>query len=197
MPKDYKNINKKKPSTKNRLGGLLSFTTGLVVGLFVAFVVYLHEHQTGIESLSVSGPDITVTDTKNMQGNNDQTETLNDIKPETKFDFYKILPSIEVNVSEWVADDTSSLKPDSGMQGLYVLQVGSFKEYKSADEIKARLALIGIRADIQRVVINGRDVRHRVRVGPYKDPEKLHEVRKHLLANKLDFMLLKLGKDDV
>ena len=75
--------------------------------------------------------------------------------------------------------------------------MGSFEQYEAADEVKAQLALLGINADIQRVVINGRDIRHRVRVGPYKDPAKLQEIRDRLLANNFDFMLLKLKMDDI
>ena len=70
--------------------------------------------------------------------------------------------------------------------------MGSFKEFKAADQVKARLALIGINADIQRVVINGQDVHHRVRVGPYKEREKITQIRERLMADNLEFMLLKL-----
>ena len=80
---------------------------------------------------------------------------------------------------------------------MFVLQVGSFKEFSAADEIKAKLAMMGVTADIQRVVINGQDVRHRVRIGPYKNSEKLKHDRDTLLANDLDFMLLKLKMEDI
>ena len=56
---------------------------------------------------------------------------------------------------------------------------------------------MGVTADIQRVVINGQDVRHRVRIGPYEDPHKLQEAKDRLLANDLDFMLLKLKMEDI
>jgi cell division protein FtsN len=104
---------------------------------------------------------------------------------------------MEVNVSEWVAGEESSVEPSTEKDSLYILQVGSFKDFKAADEIKARLALMGIDADIQRVVINGRDVRHRVRVGPYRNKDELHKARKRLQENNLDYMLLKLQVDDI
>ena len=80
---------------------------------------------------------------------------------------------------------------------MFVLQVGSFKQFEAADEIKAKLALMGVTADIQRVVINGQDVRHRVRIGPYKDSNQLQQTKNRLLANDLDFMLLKLKMEDI
>ena len=56
---------------------------------------------------------------------------------------------------------------------------------------------MGVTADIQRVVINGQDVRHRVRIGPYKDSNQLQQTKNRLLANDLDFMLLKLKMEDI
>ena len=40
-------------------------------------------------------------------------------------------------------------------------------------------------------------IRYRVRVGPYKDHAKLEEARKLLLANNLDYVLLKLKVSDM
>ena len=57
--------------------------------------------------------------------------------------------------------------------------------------------MIGIHAGIQRVVINGQDARHRVRIGLYKVPEKLKQTREQLMKNGLDFMLLKLTMEDI
>ena len=196
MPRDYKNIKKKKPEPlANRFSSALSFFTGLAIGLFVAVIIYFHEHSATIvnnNSLLVTesvGDKENITDSKN--------EDIAQL-PEPQFDFYKILPSKEVNISEWesVEDEYASSQKEE-QPVLFVLQVGSFKEFKSADEIKAKLALMGVTADIQRVVINGQDVRHRVRIGPYKNTNKLQQARDRLLANDLDFMLLKLKMEDI
>ena len=196
MTRDYKkNINRKKAASPSPVQSLLPFITGLSIGLFVAFIVYIKEHQP--YHLSGQSPELTV---YNKSGDPETKQEVTQEQkniPEPKFDFYKILPNMEVNVSEWEAD---SNKPDGTIadkSGVYILQVGSFEQYEAADEIKAKLALLGINADIQRVVINGRDIRHRVRVGPYKDPAKLQEARDRLLANNFDFMLLKLKIDDI
>ena len=196
MPRDYKNM-KKKPAapTKNRFSNLLSFITGLSIGLFAAVIVYFHEHNATIESnnpLLVTEPI-----TENISEVNDESIAQ---LPEPQFDFYQILPNKEVNISEWESveeEDVASENTNNQQPTMFVLQVGSFKEYQSADEIKAKLALMGVTADIQRVVINGQDVRHRVRVGPYKNTNKLQQARDRLLANDLDFMLLKLKMEDI
>ncbi|MBI4006229.1 MAG: SPOR domain-containing protein [Gammaproteobacteria bacterium] len=192
MPKDYKNINHNKTTSPVRSQGLLPFITGLVMGLFVAFIVYLHEHQNVMEISEQ--PELVIENTGN-------TETISNQKvkniPEPKFDFYQILPNMEVNVSEWEASEQDKAEDLVDKTSVYILQVGSFQQYEAADEVKAELALLGINADIQRVVINGRDVLHRVRVGPYKDLDKLQEARERLLANNLEFMVLKLKIDDI
>jgi cell division protein FtsN len=197
MTRDYKNINRDKngKTAATKLHPVIPFITGLVIGLFVAFIVYLKEHQSGIQT--GQSPELVIQNiNKPIIPDTENTEESR--IPEPQFDFYQILPNMEVNVSEWEAEEekqSDSIAADDS--GVYILQVGSFEQYEAADEVKARLALLGVSADIQRVVINGRDIRHRVRVGPYKDPAKLQEARDRLLANNLDFMLLKLKVDDL
>ncbi|MGH8611264.1 MAG: SPOR domain-containing protein, partial [Gammaproteobacteria bacterium] len=66
-----------------------------------------------------------------------------------------------------------------------LIQVGSFQRFQEADKMKARLELIGISADIQRVTISGTDVWFRVRVGPFKDLKKLQSTRSRLAENNI------------
>ena len=194
MPRDYKNIKKKKAEPlKKRFSNALSFITGLTLGLFVAIIVYFYEHNATI----VSNNPLLVNEAASEDSK--ISESIAQL-PEPQFDFYKILPSKEVNISEWesVEEEEITASPQKDQPPvMFVLQVGSFKQYQSADQIKAKLALMGVTADIQRVVINGQDVRHRVRVGPYKNTEKLQQARDRLLANDLDFMLLKLKMEDI
>ncbi|OGT34825.1 MAG: hypothetical protein A2W28_11090 [Gammaproteobacteria bacterium RBG_16_51_14] len=196
MPKDYKNSGERNPA-KPKTGNLLPFITGLVAGLLVAATVYFHEHKPVTEPVSAQdNGDTAAVEAKNQGiANEEKTKSL----PELQFDFYKILPSKEVNISEWETreDEHPVAGGPSQEPVMYILQVGSFGRYDAADEVKARLAMLGISADIQRVVINGQDIRHRVRIGPYKDTVKLQEARDRLLANDLDFVLLKLKMDDI
>ncbi len=166
------------------------FLSGLGLGLFIAVIVYFHEHSATIENNNLLTASESVVDDKN----NVDIAPL----PELQFEFHKILPNKKVNISEWesvAADDIGEQREDKPV--MFVLQVGSFKELAAADEVKAKLAMMGVTADIQRVVINGQDVRHRVRIGPYEDTEKLQQVRARLLANDLSFMLLKLKMEDI
>ncbi len=197
MSRDYKNIKPKKPEPlAQRFSNALSFLTGLALGLFFAIIVYFHEHSATLEKTNPLLVNESVPDKEIIAGNeNKDSASL----PEPKFDFYKILPSKEINISEWesVEEDSPVKLEKEDEPVMFVLQVGSFKEFSAADEIKAKLAMMGVTADIQRVVINGQDVRHRVRIGPYKNNEKLKHDRDTLLANDLDFMLLKLKMEDI
>jgi len=191
MPKDYKNIKPKQKARSGNTNQLKYFFSGLTVGLCVAIIVYFYQHDLG-QQTGVVQPEVTV------EGTEPDLDLADDTPPPI-FDFYEILPNMEVNVSEWEAEEDENIEeqvePGNEKSGIYLLQVGSFKQYDAADEVKAKLALMGISADIQRVVINGKDIRHRVRVGPYGDPEKLSMVRQQLTENNLSYILLNLRSE--
>ncbi len=196
MAKDYKHVPKPGPDKKGgALGGLLTFVMGLGLGLFGAFFVYLNQSSSGYI------PFLSKTDKVTQSAPAQPVEVVEDMEPqlppEPQFDFYNILPNKEINISEWVAEDqalTQTVSEDD--TSVYLLQVGSFNQIEAADQVKAQLALLGIVANIQRVVINGQDTRFRVRVGPYEDQKKLNEELRRLQENNLEYMLLKLQADD-
>lgn len=200
MPRDYKHVGGKRAGKPGAgIAGFLAFLSGLSIGLLVAFIVYLYFHRPHGESAATTAPAAMA---KMPAAESGADAGAGSAPPRPTFDFYKILPSREVNVSEWVAEDQHAAAapgsqagvaaPSGEPGGLYIIQVGSFKTAEAADQIKARLALLGITADVQRVVINGQDAILRVRIGPYRSPEKFEEVRQRLLANGIDFMVLKL-----
>ena len=191
MSKDYKNIKAREPGSGSIISHVFSMLTGLCMGLLVA--VYIYFFVPRADYGNIVNPALHAQETKAESKPESKQEKKKQALPEPKFDFYKILPNREINISEWIAEKDESVTDDANV---YVFQVGSFKDYESADQVKARLALIGIQADIQRVVINGQDSRHRVRIGPFKDPEVLKDVSRRLNSNGLDYMLLKLRLKD-
>jgi cell division protein FtsN len=102
-----------------------------------------------------------------------------------QFDFYKILPqgdsaapgSAKPPANAGTAADAP--KAPAPTEKLY-LQVGAFQDPAEADNLKARLALLGIEASAQRVEVPDKGTLHRVRVGPYAKPEELDAVRAQL-----------------
>lgn len=73
-----------------------------------------------------------------------------------------------------------------------MLQVGSYRNFREADSIKARLALMGLEASVQRVTVDRKETWYRVRVGPYTSADNANRVRDQLRRNKYKAIVLKL-----
>ena len=195
MPRDYKNSGSKKSKKREKPPGTwLSFLSGLACGLLVAFVVYLWRDE--VPSI---GPQRAAQIEQVIYEDDPENTEFSDIAiddtPTPKFDFYNILPEVEVKVPDWQLEETDDDKAGSLEPGNYVLQVGSFKELKDADRAKAQLALSGLQAKIHRVVINGQDVWYRVHIGPFRDKQKIQATRRKLIESKKDFIVIRMGGD--
>ena len=195
MPKDYKHVlNKNAVETSGN--SIAPFFAGVCAGLLVTTIVIFQFIKTELVEPVTEEEEVVTLEPEEEKVSLAKLVEQDQIEEPT-YEFYKILPDLEINVSEW--DETISpvekTNPTITEPGVYVLQVGSFRKLEAADEVKAKLALLGINADIQRVVINGQDVFHRVRVGPYNTPDKLEAAQSRLIDNDLNFKLLKLTVD--
>lgn len=201
MPRDYKHRATSK--RRKRRGGTprwLWLVAILGIGLFVAFLIYLVQRpeqpsgasstpQTTGQTLSVPSVGKDVRDVKKTP------PAQVPPPPKPRFDFYTILPEAEVLVPEQeITGKPREGVPQVEAPGTYFLQVGSFSTHQQADHYKAKLALLGLQADIQKVTINNSDVRHRVRVGPYKDLTALNTARARLKDNKIEAILLRINE---
>lgn len=200
MSRDYKDINKHARKAEKKPGTVVShvftFVTGLSLGVFVAAIVLMQP------DLSWLIPDKQAAD-KTATANNkpavpDKKETAKDTARLTmpKFEFYDILRKRKLNISERIASEQEEKSSETDANNVYLLQVGSFKEYQTADTLKAQLALIGITSYITRIVLNGQDSRYRVRIGPFDDSEKLRQTSQQLKDNDFEYMLVKLELED-
>jgi len=90
--------------------------------------------------------------------------------------------------------DTQPLPPAPSpvdTPGMYVLQMGAFVRETEAESLKARLALVGMTARIQPVMVD-RQTYYRVRIGPTDDLAQLNADRARLQQHRFDSILLKL-----
>lgn len=78
----------------------------------------------------------------------------------------------------------------------FFLQTGSFQSVSEADNLKARLALLGLEATVQQRMLPDTGVWHRVRVGPYSDVEEMNRVRDVLKQNNIEVALVKVREPD-
>lgn len=123
-------------------------------------------------------------------------------KPKKSFDFYQVLPEMEVVIPD--AELTAKARAEqqarnapattttaSAATGVrYVLQAGSYPDASSAEEAKARLALLGFVANVQPVTINGKTW-NRVRLGPYPSASDLETAKRTLADNGIKAIALK------
>ena len=112
-------------------------------------------------------------------------------EPEWKpaFDFYTVLPEMEVVIPEAEIQQRVERRDEAAGEASYVLQVGSFRNFEDADRIKAELALLGIVAEVRTVTINDATW-HRVRAGPYDSVREMDAVRRQLLDQRFEVMVL-------
>lgn len=116
--------------------------------------------------------------------------------PEKRFQFYDILPG----KAEAKVDPAASAKPDAKeskdgkekeqpKESIF-LQAGSFQNAGDADNQKARLALLGMEASIQQVMVQDKTW-FRVRLGPYARIEEVNKVRSELAKQGIEAALVK------
>lgn len=184
MPRDYAKT--PKPKDKNGLPGWAWLMAGLAIGLFIAMLVYLDKVTPASDKNRITNTikkqwndarDVR----KREQNNAPPKPAENKTASKPKFDFYTILPELEVAIPE---QDLVSERKDNHTASKdttrYILQAGSFKQHDEADKLKARLALQGIVASIQTVKIGDGDTWHRVRVGPLQGLNNLNQTRHRL-----------------
>ena len=164
----------------NSFSGWTGLAIGLAAGIAIGIAIYLLDQPAGEPEAEPPAPAST-------------RETETPAQPETRYDFYEMLPNFEVVVPEKEADVRRD-QPAAELQkeGAYVLQVGSYKDFKEADRVRAQLALQGIESKVQRVSVDN-DTWHRVRVGPITDLNELNRVRERLREAEMDVLVIRVG----
>jgi hypothetical protein len=112
-------------------------------------------------------------------------------KEPSRFAFYELLPNYEVVIPK------EQLKPEARQPaaidpspGRYLIQVGSFRDRKEADQQRANLALLGIESRIEKVTIDNEQSWYRVRIGPEKDQRRVETILARLEENDVKAMVM-------
>ena len=118
----------------------------------------------------------------------------NNAKP--RFEFYKVLTDKQDAAINAPAKSAEKPKPADTKPVVafvpHVLQAGSFSKADDAEKLKARLALLGVQANVQEANIPDRGVWYRVRLGPYNDPAELDRTRTFLKQNGVESTPIKV-----
>lgn len=164
------------------LPGWVWLFTGVVTGLFLAFLYYL----AGIKPTD-----------KQMQEMEVSTPALpTGSKGSPKFDFYTLLPDREVVAPTPDKPKTTgnSSTPAPSVNEKYIIQTGSFRSAQEADHRRAELILMGLDVKIQKVELSPGEAWHRVQIGPFDSPSALEQAKTTLAENQIEHIVLRLKK---
>lgn len=186
MAKDHKprTMAKKKSSG----GTLLGVFIGIIIGLSIAVGVAWYMNKTPIPFLTkAKPPEKAAVEPGKASVKPDEKTTEQVEKP--RFEFYKILPGAEEPVTEQQMKQAAKTGAPAES---FLLQVGAFQNPAEADNLKARLALIGVEANVEPVDQAEKGTWYRVRVGPYAKVDEINRVRQTLAQNGIDASLVKI-----
>lgn len=105
-----------------------------------------------------------------------------------RFDFYKILPGQQEAVPQ---DGKPAEAANQAAPRLFV-QAGAFQSESDADNMKAKLALMGVEAKIQSLTLADKGLVHRVRIGPFERQEDVDALKARLRQEGVEASVIKL-----
>lgn len=197
MTRDYKPASQKqKPAGKNN-----AFITGVLVGMIlgIGISVAVAIMVTGgkspfVEPESSAEPVAPVESPKDVSSaDEEKTAEPAEAKPDpNRFDFYKILPGESQVTEQEIQQNKEAQQSQPAAVENYFLQVGAFQTEEEADNVKAKLALLGLEAVVQTANVPDKGVWHRVRVGPYTDLDQIGKARAELTKNGFNTDLIKI-----
>ena len=169
--------------------------TALIIS-FVVFLVYLQgpgSKQTNPQQISQAIPDKPVA--KNAATAKEELKPEVNLGPTVpQFDFYTILPEKEVVVPEYeIKTRTREERVGQAKETHYVMQAGSFKTFKEADQLRVKLAAMGIESKVQKAKVGSVNW-YRVKMGPYTQTASVNTIRARLRQNGIDVIITETGE---
>jgi cell division protein FtsN len=202
-----------KPAAKKKSGGgtLLGLFLGLVIGVLVAagVVWYINKMPVPFTTTGQQPPAASGKPQPNgaavsaapapLPGKPGDPIPPNSDKP--RFDFYKILPgnadaipdpkpadAKQADVAKGKGDKEKD--KEAALKEPLFLQTGSFQNAGDADNQKAKLALSGLEASVQQVMVQDK-VWFRVRLGPFGKMDELTRTRADLAKQGVEANVVK------
>jgi len=162
------------PSKNNPF--LAGFLAGLLAGLALSVTVALlvTRNNPFVQDGSPPGAD------RSAQSNSSGTPI-----EAPKYDFHQADPEAE----------TGGMARPATSGPTYFLQAGAYGNFADADQLKARLTLLGFEAKIL-IANDGDKMLHKIRLGPYKSLDELNTARARLTQNGIDAILVKTTQEE-
>ena len=203
MSHDYKHAANPKPGPTPIPLWVWVFTI-VMVSSFAGLLYYLDQydkgnigtnHKANLKKLLLHDE----TAVKSVKPVNKRAASKEKKDDKTTFDFYSLLPSMEMVIPDKevkVRDEevpkqaSTNNNVNTANKTQYILQVGSFRDKQQAEHLKAGLALLGIESTIEPVKIKESGLWHRVRVGPFTNLREIDKVRSRMRSNNVNPILL-------
>ncbi|TXT23975.1 MAG: sporulation domain-containing protein [Gallionellaceae bacterium] len=99
-----------------------------------------------------------------------------------RFEFYKVLTDKQ-DAAPPPLKDGGKVEARAVAKESYMVQAGAFSSADDADKLKAKLAMLGMEANVQAVTLPDKGVVHRVRLGPYKSADEMNKTLVMLKQN--------------
>lgn len=185
---------------KRQQGGtLLGIALGLVVGVLISFGVVWFLNKTPLPfAEKVSPPEArTNTGDKPVALPGKPGDKPVSKEGERKFEFYEILEGKRDVAAQPAAPAATPMvpvapaAPVAAGERLY-LQVGAFQKQADAENLKARLAMLGFEAGILAAEVPEKGTMHRVRVGPYPSTAGMNQARDQLSQNGIPATVVRI-----
>lgn len=165
--------------------------SGLAIGLFIAFLLYVKMRSPAQEPTTPERPEpMALPDVDELPEDSREPPKAIPPPPPSRFIFYDELPQMKVDVAApepEIKVEKKESAPRAPESGTYFLQAGSFRSEDQAEQLRAKLALLGLETRIQ-----SGDKWFRVRVGPYKTERELSQARNLLQKNGIQAILVSL-----
>lgn len=188
MARDYKSRATPGSRKQKHSSGWTWLFAGYLLGCFTVGLIWLKFSNPEQDNWIGSKPGTTAAASKNKE-----EKPENKVTP-PRFDFYNMLPEMEVVIPEEELNTQPLANRDKDGNIVikkHLLQVGSFKQQQDAEKLKAQLALLGHQAKISKSQ-SGNQTWHRVRLGPYQGNKQLNKAKKDLALNGHDALLIRV-----
>lgn len=169
-------------------GLLLGLFIGFLLGVGLAAAIAIYFFKTPVPFLNKAKPPEKAVPAPSGLTEPSKSGRAEETKP--RFDFYRILPGQEETVTEQQLRQAA--KAGAPSKDTYFLQAGAFQNPADADNLKAKLALLGLESSVEPTNLPDKGVWYRVRLGPHSNVDEIDRVRKQLVENGVDASLVKI-----
>ncbi|WP_018230951.1 SPOR domain-containing protein [Methyloversatilis universalis] len=188
----------KKASPRNNRGGtVVGIFIGLVLGVVLSAGVmwYIHGSSLPLQVReNAPAPGHAPAQPAALPGKPGDKAAVPAPAEAKRFDFYDLLPgNAQTPGSDKPAAEAAPAPAPAAAApaadtpaAKLILQAGAFSSEEEADNLRARLALIGLESGVQKVTVAGKGTLYRVRLGPFASAEDMQRTRAELAQNGIE-----------